>query len=117
MNSSSNSVSKLLNSNIISTACVERANLEQFIIRNKSLLKKHELSWTREIIRALNLISDRNGKVDTVKFMNLVKAKKRRSHRMQCSWYLKVFKSLGASYSRDYLKFGFILFFSFDLFT
>lgn len=104
MNKQQRSASNSLNTGITSNPYVSRLVLEKFIIKNKLLLKKHELSWTRELIRTLNGVTKSGGMVDTVEFLNLVKAKNRRSHRIQGSWYMKVFKTLGASYSRTIFK-------------
>ena len=95
--------SNTLHSGIRTSPKISRRELENFLLQNQSLFKRNELSWVREIIRNLNQVSNQEqGEIwiDTIKFLHLVKEKRRRTHKYQCGWYMKLFKTLGASYSR-----------------
>ena len=91
---------------VLSSSLIGRRELEKFIIKHENLFKRHEMSWVREIIRSLNEVSewiDGRCWVNTVTFLEKVKAKKRRTHKYQSSWFMKIFKALGASYRKKLL--------------
>ena len=62
-----------------------------------SLMKKNELSWTRELIKFLPVVKHT---FCTVDFLKAVKNQKRRSHKRQAKFYLDLFEYLGCNYSK-----------------
>ena len=74
---------------------IKTRDFKKYVITNEVYLKSYEKTYIVQLIKAINF---KRTKFDTVKFLENIKLKRKRSHKQEAKWYFKLFAELGARY-------------------
>ena len=76
---------------------IKISELREFVRTNEPYLKQYEKTYIIQLIKAINF---KKSKLNTTKFLEKIKQKRKRSHKQEAKWYFKVFEELGAKYKQ-----------------
>jgi len=77
--------------------CTKTQHLKNYVILNEKYLKEYEKTYFRKLIKHTNF---KQKYLDTAKFIEKIKQKRKQTHGFEAKFFLKVFSEMGASYGQ-----------------